>query len=95
MIITFYWNVNPFNNFVFKDVNAGKNAHLKFLEELTKEEQKEFAGLVDKNEDLFKENNKLKGEIKSYKTDLETIKAKNEESDKKMAEIIVRFIGFK
>lgn len=72
-----------------KDVSAGKNAHIKFIEELTQEEQKEFAKLVDKNEDLFKENNKLKTENNNLKNDLAEIKSKIQENDKKIAEMQV------
>ena len=68
---------------------------MKFIEELTQEEQKEFAKLVDKNEDLFKENNKLKSENNGLKNDLTEIKLKAQEHDKKMAEIQVRLISLK
>lgn len=82
------------NQFFFKkDVSAGKNAHIKFIEELTHEEQKEFAKLVDKNEDLFKENNKLKTDNNNLKNDLTEIKSKIQENDKKITEIQV-FIDF-
>lgn len=74
---------------MFLDVNAGKSAHLKFLEQLNNEEQKEYTQLVDKNEDLFNENTKLKKENNSLKSDYEEIKKKNSENEKKVQEILV------
>lgn len=77
------------------DSNAGKSAHLKFLEQLNNEEQKEYTQLIDKNEDLFKENTKLKHENNSLITEFEELKKKNFEAEKKAQEILVKRIEIK
>ncbi len=43
------------------------------MEELNNEEQKEFSKLLDKNEDLFRESEKLKFERDKYKRNFEEI----------------------
>ena len=70
-------------------MGAGRNMHLKFLEELSNEDQKEFTRLLDKNEDLFKENNKLKSENGNLKKELLDVKNQNVELDKKFNDINV------
>lgn len=73
----------------FLDVSVGKNEHLKFVEALSKEEQQELTKLIDKNEDLFKENNKLKSENSGFKADKEKIITRTSELERKVIEMKV------
>lgn len=61
---------------------------MKFIEELNDEEQKEFTRLVDKNEDLFRENMKIKNDFSSLKNELEETKKKSSENEKKAHDLL-------